>query len=270
MRLVEAAGCASTPRPTAYLPAGLDFDTNGATIRQLMGMRSGIPDYWPEIESFRGDRPTTDLDDRRPARADPHPFAPPRVRRHEYADTNYLLLEQVIEQVTGRTVVETMRDGGVLDIDGIERTRLPTGRATDGAAWRCPTRSSPGQVEEGCAATSRPSPARRRTTSSPRTRCRWRTGGRRSAPARSSPRKSLTAMTTFVDGYGLGLTNDVTSPYAVSYGHPGSDVGFIAWAGCLPESGSVIVTLSNTGVEDITLPRSLVLAVESVTSGTPP
>ena len=50
-------------------------------------------------------------------------------------------------------------------------------------------------------------------------------------------------MATFVDGYGLGLT-DITAPYAVSYGHPGSDVGFIAWAGCLPFSGSVIVTLS--------------------------
>ena len=63
-------------------------------------------------------------------------------------------------------------------------------------------------------------------------------------------------MATFVDGYGLGLT-DITAPYAVSFGHPGSNFGFIAWAGCLPDSGSVIVTLSNTGVEDITLPRSL-------------
>ena len=54
-----------------------------------------------------------------------------------------------------------------------------------------------------------------------------------------------------------------------SFGHPGSNFGFIAWAGCLPDSGAVIVTLSNTGVEDITLPRSLVLAVESGASTAP-
>ena len=83
-------------------------------------------------------------------------------------------------------------------------------------------------------------------------------------------RDSLTTMATFVDGYGLGLT-DITAPYAVSFGHPGSDFGFIAWAGCLPDSGSVIVTLSNTGVEDITLLAPVVLAVESdsSTSATP-
>ena len=81
---------------------------------------------------------------------------------------------------------------------------------------------------------------------------------------------SLTTMATFVDGYGLGLT-DATAPYAASFGHPGSDVGFIAWAGCLPDSGSVIVALANTGVEDITMMRPLVLAAESEagTSTTP-
>ena len=73
---------------------------------------------------------------------------------------------------------------------------------------------------------------------------------------------SLTTMATFVEGYGLGLT-DATAPYAVSFGHPGSDVGFIAVADCLPDSGSVIVVLSNTGVEDITMMRPLVLAAES-------
>jgi hypothetical protein len=40
-------------------------------------------------------------------------------------------------------------------------------------------------------------------------------------------------------------------------------VGFIAWAGCLPDSGSVVVTRSNTGTPDIELPKPLVLALES-------
>lgn len=32
-----------------HLPSELDFDTNGATIRRLLGHRSGIPDYVPEV-----------------------------------------------------------------------------------------------------------------------------------------------------------------------------------------------------------------------------
>ncbi len=267
MRLVEAGRLRLDAPADAYLPAGLDFDTNGATIRQLMGMRSGIPDYWPEIESsVATDRrriwTTADLLALTPTRRTP------AGTRHEYADTNYLLLEQVIEKITGRTVVETMRNGGVLDIDGIdglfyqpdERPTEP--RALPNAIGRAKWRKGGGHLPSIASTT-----AYHQFATDSLSLAHW---WQALCSGKVVSRKSLTAMTTFVDGYGLGLTNDVTSPYAVSYGHPGSDVGFIAWAGCLPESGSVIVTLSNTGVEDITLPRSLVLAVESVTSGTPP
>jgi CubicO group peptidase (beta-lactamase class C family) len=52
------------------------------------------------------------------------------------------------------------------------------------------------------------------------------------------------------DGYGLGLINQA-DPYAQGVGHLGQHVGYVSWAGCLPEDGSVVVVLSNRVVEDI-------------------
>ena len=74
---------------------------------------------------------------------------------------------------------------------------------------------------------------------------------------------SLTEMTTWQDEYGLGLYN-VADPYAQAVGHTGEDVGFVAWAGCLPEDGSVVVVLSNRVVENIGgMARPLVDAAQS-------
>jgi hypothetical protein len=61
---------------------------------------------------------------------------------------------------------------------------------------------------------------------------------------------SLTEMSTFDDGYGLGLFN-VADPYAEAVGHSGQNFGYVSWAGCVPEDGSVIVVLSNFVFEDI-------------------
>ena len=74
---------------------------------------------------------------------------------------------------------------------------------------------------------------------------------------------SLTEMTTFHDGYGLGLL-DVADPYARAVGHTGQDIGYVAWAGCLPEDGAVLVVLSNRVVADIGgMARPLVVAARS-------
>ncbi|MEX0650739.1 MAG: hypothetical protein WD186_01780, partial [Actinomycetota bacterium] len=52
------------------------------------------------------------------------------------------------------------------------------------------------------------------------------------------------------DGYGLGLYNP-GDPYAEVVGHTGEDDGYVSWAGCLPEDGSVVVVLTNHVFEDI-------------------
>ncbi len=46
MQLVEAGEISLDAPATEYLPADFTFDTNGATIRQLLSHRSGIPDWY--------------------------------------------------------------------------------------------------------------------------------------------------------------------------------------------------------------------------------
>ena len=48
MQMVEAGELSLDAPATDYLPANFDFDTNGATIRQLLDMYSGIPDWYGE------------------------------------------------------------------------------------------------------------------------------------------------------------------------------------------------------------------------------
>jgi hypothetical protein len=46
-------------------------------------------------------------------------------------------------------------------------------------------------------------------------------------------------------------------------GHSGEDVGYVSWAGCFPDYGSVIVVLSNRMVNISDAARALVIAVSS-------
>ena len=58
--------------------------------------------------------------------------------------------------------------------------------------------------------------------------------------------------------------HNVADPYARAVGHTGGHVGYVAWAGCLPEDGAVVVVLSNRVVENIgAMARPLVDAVRS-------
>lgn len=131
MQLVETGALGLDDPAADHIPADLDFDTNGATIRNLLGHRSGIPDY----VNFVGAQ----------FEADPLRFWEPAVLlaaipagrgllggESEYANVNYLLLGLVIEEVTGRSMVEVLRDG-VLAIDGVERLIYQPGRGPDRA-----------------------------------------------------------------------------------------------------------------------------------------
>lgn len=68
---------------------------------------------------------------------------------------------------------------------------------------------------------------------------------------------SLTAMANLQGSYGFGLYN----PYPGAVGHTGDAEGYVAWAGCLPEAGTVVVVLNNRAVEDIgSMARPLLMA----------
>jgi D-alanyl-D-alanine carboxypeptidase len=251
MQMVEAGELDLDDRATDHLPADLDFDTNGATIRDLLGQRSGIPDYYPVVH----EKISKDLQ---------HAWMPaellalvpadraPAGESFEYTDTNYLLLGLVIEQIRGRPIAEVLRDG-VLRVDGTERLIYqPDEVPTEPMAM--PYGGSTVVLEEGggylpsLAHVTSDGPGAA-MASDPLSLARW---WRAFCAAEIVSEASLTEMSTFDDDeYGLGLFV-VADPYEQSsVGHTGSHDGYASWAGCLPEDGSVVVVLTNHVVDDI-------------------
>ena len=189
MQLVEAGELRLDDLAADHLPSDLDFDTNGATIRDLLGQRSGIPDYLPAVD------PQLIADPMRlwtPAEmlAEVPAERTTAGEAFEYGNTNYVLLGLVIEAVRGRTIAEVLRDG-VLGIDGVERLiyqpdeiptepmAMPDGGSTD-------VLETGGGFLPSLALTSDGPAARWR-----RMHRRLPAGGGRSAPARSSPKPRL-------------------------------------------------------------------------------
>lgn len=261
MQLVEDGDLALGDPATDHLPRNLEFDTNGATIRQLLSHHSGIPDYWAELKpSLSTDRQriwkTADMLELVSAHRAPADGV------FKYSNTNYLLLELVINQVRRQPVVDVLRDG-VLDIDGIERLiyqpdefptepmAMPFGEST--AALK----KGGGYLPSRASATAGPTTGAMASDSLSLARW-WRAfcGGEIVSQA------SLDEMATFHDGYGLGLYNPA-GPYERGIGHGGEDIGYVSWAGCLPEYGSVIVVLSNRMIDISEVALSLVDAVHS-------
>jgi D-alanyl-D-alanine carboxypeptidase len=255
MQMVEAGEVGLDDPVAGYLPPDLGFDTNGATIRQLLSQHSGIPDYAdPLLGIGPGDEITVEHlgvhPQRRwtPAQLLKHVPAhrTPAGARFEYTNTNFLLLGLVIGQVTGRPIAEMLRDG-VLDVDGVERLiyqpdevptepmAMPFGESTDvledGGGF-LPFLGYVTAARAGAAmASDAPSLAR------------W---WRAFCAGEVVSQTSLAEMTTMHDGYGFGLY-EPDPPGTV--GHGGEGIGFVSLAGCLPASGAVVVALSNQMID---------------------
>ncbi len=170
----------------------------------------------------------------------------------------------MIEHVRGRPLVDVLRDG-VLRVDGTERLIYqPDEAPTDPMAM--PRGESRAALEAGGgylpslsdASSAGPAGA---IASDSISLARW---WRAFCAGEIVSEAALTEMSTFVGGptgYGLGLFNPA-DPYAVAVGHLGGNFGYVSWAGCLPEDGSVVVVLSNREFDDISgMARPLVDAV---------
>ena len=263
MQMVEAGELALDDPAADHLPPDLDFDTNGATIRHPLGQRSGIPDFYDSemIESVSTDRQRfwEPADVLELVSADRDPAG----EGFEYTDTNYVLLGLVIDQVRSRPVVEVLRDG-VLEINGTERLIYqPDEMPSEPMAM--PEGESTAALEKGggylpsLADATSAGPAGAMASDSASLARWWRAF----CAGEIVSEASLTEMSTFHDGYGFGLI-DVADPYAESVGHAGENFGYVAWAGCLPEDGSVVVVLANRVVDNIgAMARPLVDAVRS-------
>jgi D-alanyl-D-alanine carboxypeptidase len=252
MQIVEAGELSLDDPAADHLPADLDFDTNGATIRELLSMRAGIPDWYgdaleDEVATDRRHRWTT-----AEVLALVGAGRTPPGETFLYTDTNYTLLGLVIEHVRDRPLVEVLRDG-VLRVDGTDRLIYqPDEEPTHPMAM--PGQESRSALDEGggylpsISDASSAGPAGAMASDAISLAHWWRAfcGGE------IVSERSLTEMSAFYDGpdgYGLGLFNP-TAPDVAAVGHVGGNFGYVSWAGCLPEDGSVVVVLTNRDVED--------------------
>jgi D-alanyl-D-alanine carboxypeptidase len=250
MQMVEAGELSLDAPASDYLPANFDFDTNGATIRQLLEMRAGIPDWYGEDMEER--LATHRRRDWTAAEvlALVGPDRTPADEEFLYTDTNYTLLGLVIEHVRGRPLVDVLRHG-VLRVDGTERLVYQPDEAPT-PPMAMPDGESRSAFEKGggylpsLSDASSGGPAAAIASDSPSLARWWRAF----CAGEIVSEASLTDMSTFDDGYGLGLYNPA-DPYAMAVGHTGQNFGYVSWAGCLPEEGAVVVVLSDVEFDDI-------------------
>ena len=141
MHLVELGRLRLSDSASDHLPESFDFDTNGATIENLLAMESGIPD--PTITfAEAGADPSRVWAPEEVLETVPAQRAAPG-DHWVYEDSNYMLLGLIIEKVTGTSVAAALREGVLADprLAGLvyqpdERPAgplaLPFGRARDG------------------------------------------------------------------------------------------------------------------------------------------
>lgn len=99
-----------------HLPPKLRFyAANGATIRQVLGMRSGIPDLNEEEGYYPAEQASTPV---KVFRMLPEATESPPTPAG-YASTNYVLLGSIVEHVTGMPLAEALRSD-VLDDPGLD------------------------------------------------------------------------------------------------------------------------------------------------------
>ncbi len=254
MLMVEAGELRLDDPVDEYLPADLHFDTNGATIRQLLGHRSGLPDYYDMLYPS----PPTELE-RVWTPAEILALLPadrtPPGGEFSYAETNYLVLQLAIEHVRGRPLVDVLRDGGALAVDGLERlVYQPEERPT--APMAMPSGASPkvlstrGGYLPSLASASGVHASGAIASDSPSLARWWRA----LCAGEIVSQSSLTEMSAFqpaehIGGYGLGMYDPAVG-YGPAFGHTGELPGYFSWAACLPDDEAVIVVLTNHHPDD--------------------
>ena len=133
LRLAEEGLLTLDGRASEHLPPELQsFDANGASIRQVLGMRSGIPglrESTPEGSYYPAERAASIVEVFEKL---------PRSRRApgggpEYASTNYILLGVIIEHISGRPLADALHSDvlAISALDGFTYT-VEDALASDG------------------------------------------------------------------------------------------------------------------------------------------
>lgn len=253
LRLVEA-GTVDLDRPIAGYLGDASIPTNGATVRQVLGMRSGIADYEPALEDWCADLArSVSMADLRGTLSDEALFEPGS--RFRYTNANYVLAGLLVERVTGTTLAQALRTG-VLAHPGLERLvyqdeERPTAPVAGPFAVRPGAEPVPGPPEllqlgggflpARCLASGAGPTGG--MASDAVTLARWGTllyGGEAIGSA------VLAEMLTFVDGYGLAAHDHEAAFGVRAVGHEGSVPGYVTQLLAFPDEQLAIAVLVNT------------------------
>lgn len=271
MRLSEKGLLRLNDPVSKHLPSTFHFDTNGATVENLLHMESGIPDPAPNsaaLAAFYGQTPD-------PLRA----WTPQEVLasvpanrskpgdHFVYEDANYMLLGFVIEETTGKSVAAALRSDVLADprvssmvYQPEERPQgplaLPFGapRGSNGGGYLPSKADASGANGSGCMASDSGALAL------------W---GYRLFGGQLVSEQSLMAMTDFGDGfYGLGVFDQTRSGAWLgagqAIGHGGwDDGGYSSALAVLPSQGIVIAILTNEAGDPKTLAFPVAVAIAS-------
>jgi D-alanyl-D-alanine carboxypeptidase len=218
LRLVEDGKLDLDALASDYLPPDLAFfDADGATIRQVLAMRSGIPGLNEEAGYYPAEQAATAVEVFRKL---PEPSVPPGSVT-EYASTNYVLLGTIIEHVTGKPLSAAVR-ADVLAHPGLDGVVYTVADALASDGWGVETTAA--------------------------SLARW---GYELYGGFALSEASLVEMTDFQgEWYGLGVMDFSAQYGAPAVGHQGlssvttccSAIVLVA----LPEDGVVIAVQANT------------------------
>lgn len=263
LQLVES-GDVDLDRPIAEYFGAEEVPSNDATVRQVLGMRSGIGEGTVDVHACDDNlAASVSTADMRAWLSDDPLFEPGT--RFRYTNDNYVLAGLLIEEVTGTSVARALRSG-VLSTPGLERLvyqdeERPTAPLAAPFVIRPGSEPVPapnellrlggGYLPARCLA-SGAGPAGG-MASDAMTLARWAYllyGGWVLGD------QALAAMTDFLDGYGLAAHDHASTFGFPALGHEGTVPGYVTSLLAFPEDGLAVAVLVNTnGVDENDLIR---------------
>lgn len=282
VQLVGEGKLALDDAVATYLPGVVPL-AKSITIRQLLNHTSGIPDYLSDPRSaiqISASRLAADLRSQRSFKAAisaalrlPRPFMPGA--QHEYSNTNYLLLERIIEKIDGGSFSDAV-SRRVLQPLGLRSTGFPS---KDG--------SFPDPKIRGYVAADTPrGPYTSRTRLLDVTEHTFFLGGDGGlystatdvltlleafwAAAIVTPSQRARMLANLVedhDGlyrYGFGITAFATDCGTIVYGHEGRDLGTLTIALTDPARSRHLVAMINRSVDELPKVDHLIAELRTV------
>ena len=242
-------------RPISTYLDGIDVDSNGATVRQALAMRSGIGGTVEgaiEKSLAACDRPWTTADI---VESIPSPYASPGTE-YNYSNPTAKLLGWAAEKAAGMSLEDAFRS---LVLDGVdsERILLQGPDASPPKPWALPIEGHTSDLDPALFGTGGNLPCLGFATlargaaavaSDAPTLARW---GWELFAGNVISSESLAAMTTTdMDGHGLGIDRFADFAPEVAYGHAGSQAGYGALLAIFPERQAVVVVFINDEAAD--------------------